>query len=779
MKLTLERKIPLGFIVAIFLLVIIIFFAFRSMNSINEALHWEKHTQEVLLQLDEMLILMVNAETAARGFMVSKDETILEPYNETNQKIGGDLARLRNLTADSNTQATRISQLEATINERLAFLQKLIEIRRTKSIEETRAQVGTVRGRELSNSIRQIIGEMKNEEQKLLTQREADLSKSLQTTYLMLFGVGSAGIIFLGFANLTIYREIGKRRQAEEDLLETNKDLEKRVEERTHEILQKNEELNEQIKQREQTEDRHKLALEAGNLGTWIFNIKSNQSEIDERGLSFFGFSPEDFDGNTFGRLHQEDSLKIAELLQKSLKKRTKFNAEFRVLLSDGKVRWSHCMGEPQLDENGEVVRIVGNCRDITEQRESENKREEFLKKEQAARREAEIANRLRDEFLATVSHELRAPLNSILGWGRLLEKEILDEKTTRKAVETIIRNAESQNRLIEDLLDVSRIISGKLRLEITTLKPVNVIEAALETVHPAAEAKGITLEVKSLSPVSHISGDPNRLQQVVWNLLSNAIKFTPNGGSVTVELERTNGDIEIRVRDTGIGIKEEFLPYVFDRFRQADASSIRKFGGLGLGLAIVRHLVEMHGGTVSVFSEGESKGSTFTIKLPVITTPQVDEEFDDSKIPENSKIKSDSAISLDGLLVLVVDDEEDTRLLLVQSLTLYGATVVTAQSAEEGLTKLQDENPDVLVSDIGMPDEDGYSLIRKVRALSDEHKKNIPAIALTAFTRAQDRMRAMTAGYQNHVSKPVELEELVTVIASLTGRLQMKNTDF
>lgn len=779
MKLTLERKIPLGFIVAIFLLVIIIFFAFRSMNSINEALRWEKHTQEVLLQLDEMMILMVNAETAARGFMISKDETILEPYNETNQKIGGDLARLRNLTADSNIQATRISNLEATINERLTFLQKLIEIRRTKSIEETRAQIGTVRGRELSNSIRQIIGEMKNEEQKLLTQREADLSKSLQTTYLMLFGVGSAGIIFLGFANLTIYREIGKRRQAEEDLLETNKELEKRVEERTHEILQKNEELNEQIKQREQTEDRHKLALEAGNLGTWIFNIKSNQSEIDERGLSFFGFSPEDFDGNTFGRLHQEDSLKIAELLQKSLKKRTKFNAEFRVLLSDGKVRWSHCMGEPQLDENGEVVRIVGNCRDITEQRESENKREEFLKKEQAARREAEIANRLRDEFLATVSHELRAPLNSILGWGRLLEKEILDEKTTRKAVETIIRNAESQNRLIEDLLDVSRIISGKLRLEITTLKPVNVIEAALETVHPAAEAKGITLEVKSLSPVSHISGDPNRLQQVVWNLLSNAIKFTPNGGSVTVELERTNGDIEIRVRDTGIGIKEEFLPYVFDRFRQADASSIRKFGGLGLGLAIVRHLVEMHGGTVSVFSEGESKGSTFTIKLPVITTPQVDEEFDDSKIPENSKIKSDSAISLDGLLVLVVDDEEDTRLLLVQSLTLYGATVVTAQSAEEGLTKLQDENPDVLVSDIGMPDEDGYSLIRKVRALSDEHKKNIPAIALTAFTRAQDRMRAMTAGYQNHVSKPVELEELVTVIASLTGRLQMENTDF
>ena len=776
MKLTLERQIPLGFIIAVFLLAAIIFFAFRSMNSVNEALKLEKHTQEVLLQLDETLILMINAETAARGFMVSQDETILEPYNQTQQTIKPNLEKLRSLASDSKTQAERISQLEKLAGERLAILEQMLNVRRTKSLEETRAQFASGRSRELSNQVRQIIGEMKNEEHELLIERETALNNSLATTHLMLYVTGFAGLFSLGFANFTIYREIGKRRQAEDDLRDTNKDLEKRVEARTHELLQKNEELNEQINRREQSENRHRLALEAGNLGTWIFDKKTNRAEIDERGLTFFGFSDGDFDGNTFSRLHAEDSPKVAEILQKSLLEKTKFNAEFRILYPDGKVRWSHCIGQPQIDSSGEVIQIVGNCRDITEQREAENEREEILRKEQAARRDAEIANRLRDEFLATVSHELRAPLNSILGWGRLLEKEILDKQTTTKAIETIIRNAEAQNHLIEDLLDVSRIISGKLRLEISTIKPVKVIEAALETIRPAAEAKNIALEVKTLSPVSHISGDPNRLQQIIWNLLSNAIKFTPNGGKVTVELERTNEDVEIRVSDTGIGIKEDFLPFVFDRFRQADASSIRKFGGLGLGLAIVRHIAEMHGGTISASSEGENKGSTFIIKLPVATTPQVEEKTETKEISGNPESENAPQISLDGLLILAVDDEEDTRHLLVQSLTLYGATVITAKSAEEALAALQDKNPDILVSDIGMPDEDGYSLIRKVRALSDEQQKNVPAIALTAFTRAQDRMRAMTTGYQNHISKPVEPDELATVIASLTGRLRMED---
>ena len=278
----------------------------------------------------------------------------------------------------------------------------------------------------------------------------------------------------------------------------------------------------------------------------------------------------------------------------------------------------------------GKPTRLISTSRDITERRNSRTRtRTNYSKHEQVARKDAEIANRLRDEFLATVSHELRAPLNSILGWARLMQKGTLDEATTEKAVTTIVRNAESQNRLIEDLLDVSRIISGKMRLEVMTVKPINFVESALETVRPAAEAKNITLEVIGDRVVSHISGDPNRLQQVMWNLLSNAIKFTSPGGTVTVEINRDSGKIDIKVKDTGVGIKEEFLPHVFDRFRQADASSIRKFGGLGLGLAIVRHITEMHGGTVDVESEGENKGAVFTVSLPVVAAPDEDDAIE------------------------------------------------------------------------------------------------------------------------------------------------------
>ncbi|MGI8493701.1 MAG: hybrid sensor histidine kinase/response regulator, partial [Pyrinomonadaceae bacterium] len=421
----------------------------------------------------------------------------------------------------------------------------------------------------------------------------------------------------------------------------------------------------------------------------------------------------------------------------------------------------------PVFDAEGKTRRLISTSRDITERNLAEQEREKLLQNEKDARREAEVANRLRDEFLATVSHELRAPLNAILGWGRMMQQGKLDEKSTVKAIETIVRNAESQNRLIEDLLDVSRIISGKLRLEVITVNPTNVVEAAMETVRPAAEAKNITLEISEDSELSHISGDPNRLQQVIWNLLSNAIKFTPNDGTVRVEVKRHNSYAEIMVSDSGVGIKKEFLPHVFDRFRQADASSIRKFGGLGLGLAIVRHLTEMHGGTVQVNSDGENQGSTFTVKLPLIL-PENEASGYESKSADNL-LNEHSKISLDGLLILVVDDEEDTRQLMVQSLTYYGATVTTADSAVEGLTEFKDKNPDVLVSDIGMPEEDGYSLIRKIRLIDE----NIPAIALTAFARAQDRVRALASGFQTHVAKPVEPDELATVIASLTGRLK------
>jgi PAS domain S-box-containing protein len=385
--------------------------------------------------------------------------------------------------------------------------------------------------------------------------------------------------------------------------------------------------------------------------------------------------------------------------------------------------------------------------------------------------RDAQEANRLKDEFLATVSHELRTPLTAVLGWAHMLRAGQLDDENASRALETIERNARSQAQLIDDLLDVSRIITGKLRLDIRPVDPTSFIDAAIDAVSPAAEAKGVRIQKVMDTGVSAVSGDPARLQQVVWNLLSNAIKFTPRGGRVKVLLERINSHIEITVSDTGAGISEKFLPFVFERFRQADGTTTRLHGGLGLGLAIVRHLVELHGGSVHVESLGEGQGATFTVKLPLITVYERERRQDRVHPAARDVLPApDCPEKLDGLKVLVVDDEADTRELLRAVLGRCGAEVTTAGSAEEALDLLKQSRPDVLVSDIGMPGEDGYELIKKVRALSSEDGGKIPAIALTAYARAEDRLQVLRAGYQMHVAKPVELTELVAIVATLAG---------
>lgn len=1157
-KLTLEKQIPLAFVIAIILLVIISLFTLRSTNSIDDAVRWEKHTQEVLLGLDELLLSTVDAETSSRGYINTGNDLFLEPMTVAERQNLENIKTLQSLLKDNPEQLEKLEKLRFQISEKMLYLKQAVAIRRGEGLNASIELANKGLGKQLMDRIRVTVGEMKTEERKLLQMREDDLTQSINGTNRMLLLGSIAGIIAVGLANFAIFRETGKRRKAENLLRDTNKNLETKIEERTHEIQQKNEELTRQIEISNLLEQRRKIALEAGNLGMWTMHPANQAVEMDDRSLAFFGLEKDLFDGDTaklFNLLDERDSSSVKELLQKSLTDHSNFNAEFRIKMPDGNIRWNHCIGQPQLNENGEVKSLIGFCRDITdyknhenillerenftraildslsahiavidkngkilavnkaweefaqnnsaegeenktgvgqnyiklseteesfdketkaimknfrsilageissflreypchspsesrwfmlqvnalqnkdggavvshinitdrkraeedlrqseefsrsifenspdcvkileldgvlhsmnangmcimeiedfaefkgrvwadfwsgaeyrkateavekarlgktsrfegytptakgnlkywdvtvapifdkegkprriistsrditerqraeksiahlaaivessndaiiskdlngvitswnkgaenlfgytaeeaisqsitllippeqideesrilervrrgekvilyetvrqrkdrskveisltvspildnsgnivgaskivhditERRQSEAEREKLLAREQSARKDAEIANRLRDEFLATVSHELRAPLNSILGWAKLMQQGKLDETTTGKAVETIVRNANSQNRLIEDLLDVSRIISGKLRLEVMQVQPMTFVEAAMESVRPAAEAKNIALEIKEDAGISHISGDPNRLQQVVWNLLSNAIKFTPNGGRVAIDIQRTNGEVEIKVKDTGIGIKKEFLPHVFDRFRQADASSIRQFGGLGLGLAIVRHITEMHGGTVAVESEGENQGTTFTVKLPVLVG--VEEEIAGSNGNSDDFTDLETNLRLDGLLILVVDDEADARQLLVQALTHFGATVTTASSAEEALTEVSLKNPDIIVSDIGMPNEDGYSLMRRIRQLPDE-KANIPAIALTAFSRAQDRTRALAAGFQSHVAKPVELEELATVVASLMGRLQIND---
>ncbi|MET0623818.1 MAG: ATP-binding protein, partial [Pyrinomonadaceae bacterium] len=385
---------------------------------------------------------------------------------------------------------------------------------------------------------------------------------------------------------------------------------------------------------------------------------------------------------------------------------------------------------------------------------------------------EAREANRLKDEFLATVSHELRTPLTAILGWAHMLRTGQVAGDSAGGAFETIERNARAQSQLIDDLLDVSRAITGKLRLDVRPVDPNSFIEAAVEAVRPAAEAKGVRVQKVMDTGLVSVSGDPVRLQQIVWNLLSNAIKFTPRGGRVQVRMERVNSHIEVAVVDTGAGIAPEFLPHVFDRFRQADQRTTRRHGGLGLGLAIVRHLVELHGGSVRAESEGEGRGSTFTVMLPVAPVYANDPAQERVHPAARDTLPAfECPDRLDGLRVLVVDDEPDTREMLKAGLEHCGANVTTVGSAAEAFALIVGEPPHVIISDIGMPEEDGYDLIRKVRKLPAEGGGRVPAIALTAYARAEDRMQALRAGYQMHVPKPVELVELAAVAASLARR--------
>jgi signal transduction histidine kinase len=399
-----------------------------------------------------------------------------------------------------------------------------------------------------------------------------------------------------------------------------------------------------------------------------------------------------------------------------------------------------------------------------------EAKRRQLLASERDARRAAEHANRLKDEFLSIVSHELRTPLTAINGWALMLRAGRLDPTQSERALETIVRSARSQNQLIGDLLDVSRIIAGKMRLDFAPVRLGPIIEAAVETVRPAAESKGIRLSALLDPTAESVSGDAERLQQVVWNLLSNAVKFAPKGGRVEVRLDRVDSYVEIIVTDDGQGIKPEFLPYVFDRFRQEDGGTSRQQGGLGLGLAIVRHIVELHGGTVRASSEGLGRGATFTVSLPIgqrraMWLDELRDKAADGRLsPINPSL-------LAGVRALFVDDEADARELVTMMLAQGGAEVQTVASATEALAACDEWRPDILIADIGMPGEDGYTLMKKLRARESHSGRHIPAIALTAYGRREDRLRALSAGYETHVPKPVNAAELLAAVANLAGK--------
>ncbi|MDB4946063.1 MAG: two-component hybrid sensor and regulator [Labilithrix sp.] len=437
------------------------------------------------------------------------------------------------------------------------------------------------------------------------------------------------------------------------------------------------------------------------------------------------------------------------------------------------------CSAAPLLSDKKEIRGCVMSLVNITRQKAFAAERAELLEAERAARTaaeraraEAETSNRSKDEFLATVSHELRTPLNSIVGWSRMLAQGTLPRERQKHAIDVIRRNADNQTRLIEDLLDVSRIVSGKMRLDVHSVEPAKVIRAVIESVQPALDAKGITLQKEIDAAEGRIVADESRLQQIVWNLVSNAVKFTPRGGTIRVTLRPGPENVDIIVSDDGQGIDPAFLPFVFDRFQQADGTISRQHGGLGLGLAITRHLVELHGGSISVASERAGRGATFTTRLPRAVAHDALLALPPESGPGSERGGSEALTQLDKLRVLVVEDDDDSRELLVSILTRCGASVTAASNGSEALGLLaaepEERLPRVIVSDIGMPEMDGYALIRRIRTLPRAEARRIPALALTAYARSEDRRRALAEGFQMHMAKPVNPSELAVSVASL-----------
>ncbi|MDZ8236157.1 MAG: PAS domain S-box protein [Nostoc sp. ChiQUE01a] len=518
-----------------------------------------------------------------------------------------------------------------------------------------------------------------------------------------------------------------------------------------------------------ESEERFRNMADNAPVMVWVTDATGYCTYLSQSWYEFTGQTEET--GLGFGwtnAVHPEDRESARNIFLGATDRQEPFRLEYRLRHKDGEYHWAIDAASPWFGVDNEFKGYIGSVIDISDRKRAEQEREQLLAREQAAREEAERANRVKDEFLAIVSHELRSPLNPILGWSKLLQTRNLDRAKTAQALSTIARNATLQAQLIEDLLDISKILRGKLSLNFSPVDLASTILAAMETVRLAAEDKSIEIYTMLEADLELALGDPSRLQQVVWNLLFNAIKFTPPGGRVEVKLSLAANEqpqitnekfAQIIVSDTGKGIQPDFLPHVFEHFCQEDAATTRKFGGLGLGLAIVRHLVELHGGSVQAHSLGEGQGATFTVKLPLmLTSPQIDQ---DSGL-------SEPVLDLTGITVLVVDDDADTREFVVFLIEQYGANAIAVPSAREALIALTHSQPDVLLSDIAMPEVDGYTLVRQIRTLPPDRGGQIPAIALTAYAGEIDYQQAISAGFQRHIAKPVDPAKLVETIADL-----------
>jgi PAS domain S-box-containing protein len=517
------------------------------------------------------------------------------------------------------------------------------------------------------------------------------------------------------------------------------------------------------------SEKRYRLAARATNDAIWDWDLTTGLVEWNEGIRTLFGYTAEQVGNDVtwrFNQIHPDDRDRVISGFNAVIEGGGRFwSDEYQFRCANGSYAIVNDRAYIEHDESGKAVRLIAAMTDVTRLKQAEREREQLLRLEHAARKQAESANRVKDEFIATLSHELRTPLTPILGWAQLLRHRAADQVTLQRGLEVVEQNARVQAKLIDDLLDMSRIVTGKLQVKMQSVEIQPIIRAAIEAVRPAADAKGVRIELATNRSPIQLTADPNRLQQVVWNLLSNAVKFTPNGGFVTVSTEQVGVELRIVVADTGEGIVPEFLPYVFDRFSQADSTDVRTHGGLGVGLAIVRYIVELHGGTVMVESLGKGCGTTFTVSLPMKPA--------EARVRmRRSKRVAKTVSTLKGLRLLVVDDEPDVRELLALVLQHEGAVVATAASAQEALGVLQTNSIDILISDIAMPEENGYVLLENWREIERRQQRPpLPAIALTAYAREEDRKHASEAGFEIHLPKPVDAEKLISAILAVATK--------
>lgn len=725
-----NRLFLFGYALTLIVLVGDVLLTYLNISTLIEDLKIIQHTDAVQAELNDTVKALLNSETAQRGYILTAEEAYLEPYRTAVPKLSRSLERLDELYRNAPALTGEISKLKNLVAAKLADFDRTIAQRRNLKPGETITLADLDSGQKLMEELRAAVSKLEIEQRNEFAFRSNQVARGVNATTTT-FALASSLVLLLLIA-VTYFRRKFERRRLE-------------------------------------NENKFRSLADSAPVMVWMADTNGQSSWFNKGWLDFSGRKMEVEIADWTGRVHVSDAGTLFELRNAAFSARTPFTVEYRLCRSDGVYRWVFDTGTPVFGSDSKFEGFVGSCVDIHELKESEEQRKDLFEKERTARNEADRANRLKDEFLATLSHELRTPLNAILGYAQLLKRGSIPEAKRIDILEIIERNSRSQAQIIDDLLEMSRIISGRLRLDRKDVDLNQVVLAALESVGPSAEGRQITITKKFENELSMVWGDPMRLQQVVWNLLTNAIKFSPKGGSVSVVLHIRDTHVELIVTDSGIGITPDFLPYVFDRFKQADSSTTRRHGGLGLGLAIVKQIVDLHGGSVAAHSDGPNLGSVFTVTIPLSDGQcRILGAAETVKSP-NADFVVDSD-RLNGRKILVVDDETDSRDVVRQMLELSGATVLTADSARAGFDLLRSERPDVLLSDIGMPQEDGYQFISRIRALTESEGGSTPAVALTAFARDEDKKRALTCGYQVHLAKPVEPSRLVFVVGELCG---------